>query len=431
MTLFGANSGGMEDGNGNIAFTNYNVPDPKIPIACGFTIDRIPYTSSRWYTAPGYQGHLLTGVAAPLIAAGILVVLDEHTYGKTWDQASAATVGITTPQGAKDFIQHKLDLLAQINALKLDHKYICIGLNNEPQKDMNDVDMVATCFQPAITALRSAGFGGWIEVPKNDWQQAYTVTVANPYPAKVVDPLNQSVLGLHGYGDATNAGQGGMSSSSTTLQGRFKGANDWFLASGKAAGFAGLFASEFGTASSGVGLADTNSQQDYANLITLFQANPSVWWGATGWTVDTWLAKNGNFLGNAGNPTPNLKVLMAAAAATKPPALVVYLSADAYQGPAIADLLVDGKVIASQVAVSATRLGAPQAVTVPGTFAVGKHTLAVKFGNDLYAGSPTKDRNLFVVGATFGGAMLGDSYGAMMSDKTFSINFTVYSVVGK
>ncbi len=210
----------------------------------------------------------------------------------------------------------------------------------------------------------------------------------------VVDPLNRTVLELHNYGDKTGEGLGDVSAGPTTMHDRFSGAIAWFRTGGKAAGLAGLFMGEFGSPD------DAVSAADFSNAVNLFMASTDVVWGFAAWTMDTWLAKNGNFLGSASAPTTNLLDLENAGTP-----LCVYLAGDSYQGAPVATILVDGVAVLSGISVTATRTGAPQAVRVPGVLTAGAHTVGVEFVEDAWGGGIGKDRNLYVLGVTYEGAL--------------------------
>ena len=394
MTLIGANIGGLADGSGLVAGTDYNIPKPSVILDAGLSITRVGYKTQRFYHAPGYVVAMLDTVAKPLVAAGVMVVLDPHEFGSVWSDAANATISIASEPGTELWLKALLDLVAAVKAAALDEDHLCIGLQNEPGNALGDAAWMATCWQPAITQIRAAGFTGWIEVPVGGSQEAYKVSVAKPYPASVVDPLYRIVLGVHGYGDASNEGLGDASASATQMVGRFSGPIAWQWASGTRQGFTGIFASEFGTSS-----ADPVSQADFAAVVALFEGRPDAVWGATAWTMDPWLAKNGNYLGTASAPTANLLDLEE----VRTP-LVVYLAGDSYQGPPVATITVDGAVVLADVSVTANRTEAPQAVRVPGVLAAGKHTVGVSFLADAWGGGVGLDRNLYVVAVEYAGS---------------------------
>jgi hypothetical protein len=88
---------------------------------------------------------------------------------------------------------------------------------------------------------------------------------------------------------------------------------------------------------------------------------------------------------------------------TGPDALVLHLSEDAFQGDAQFRVLLDGNVLADGVSVTTPHGAGFQDFTFNGSFGAGPHTVEVQFLNDLYAGSPSTDRNLYVGGVTFDG----------------------------
>jgi hypothetical protein len=80
----------------------------------------------------------------------------------------------------------------------------------------------------------------------------------------------------------------------------------------------------------------------------------------------------------------------------------IRLSADEYEGNAIANITIDG-VAQKPVTVTAIQAkGQSQTAsfTVP---PLAEHVVIVEFANDAYA-SPTQDRNLYVLGAPFDAA---------------------------
>jgi hypothetical protein len=84
--------------------------------------------------------------------------------------------------------------------------------------------------------------------------------------------------------------------------------------------------------------------------------------------------------------------------------LALKISEDAYNGDAQFTISVDGKQIGgTQTATASHAAGQSQTFDVLGTFAAGKHTLSVNFLNDLYGGSPSADRNLYLTGTTIDG----------------------------
>ena len=92
---------------------------------------------------------------------------------------------------------------------------------------------------------------------------------------------------------------------------------------------------------------------------------------------------------------------------------------DAYQGPPIADIAVDG-VATPSVPITAA-VGSPaQAVTLQ--LSPGPHAVSVSFNNDAYGG-PGKDRNLYLLGATL------DGQDSKLPAHTFGRNSTLTFIV--
>ena len=398
MTYYGANIGGLADGpaTGNVAWTDYNIPDPTVITKAGLDIARLPIKSERFYAAPGYQATLINLVKS-LTGARVMVVIDPHDFGNTWNTATSGWNNIGSAPGTGLLMQLLKDVFALLKAAGIDEDMLCMGLQNEPGTSLTDYQFMATCWQPAVGLLRAAGYTGWIEVPVNGSQEAYKVSPSSPYGSSVADPLNRTLLGLHDYGDASNEGLGDASAGPAEMAGRFSGAIAWFRESGAKQGFAGLSASEFGTAST-----DPVSTADFANQVGLFQAAPDAVWAAIAWTMDPWLVNNGNFLGTAAAPTANLTDLENA---TTP--LVVYLMGDSYEGDAVANISVDGKTVLSSIDVTATRSSAPQAVRVPGVLSAGTHEIGITFVQDAWGGSPQRDRNLYLTAILYDGQACG------------------------
>lgn len=84
--------------------------------------------------------------------------------------------------------------------------------------------------------------------------------------------------------------------------------------------------------------------------------------------------------------------------------LVIKLSEDAYKGDAQFTVQVDGKQLGGTF--TATTLhssGGSQAFAFAGDFGAGSHTVTVTFLNDLYAGTVSTDRNLYVNDVIYNG----------------------------
>ena len=88
-----------------------------------------------------------------------------------------------------------------------------------------------------------------------------------------------------------------------------------------------------------------------------------------------------------------------------PDTLMLTLAEDAFRGDAQASIAIDGKTLTGHpITVTALKnAGRSETSTFKGTFGSGAHDLAIRFHNDAYGGTPTADRNLYVIGATYNG----------------------------
>ena len=91
-------------------------------------------------------------------------------------------------------------------------------------------------------------------------------------------------------------------------------------------------------------------------------------------------------------------------AVNKPDTLTLQVSEDAYMGDAQFSVTVDGKQAGGVMTATASHsAGASQTVTLTGNFGLGQHTIGVDFLNNLYAGTPQTDRNLYVGAVSYDG----------------------------
>lgn len=76
-----------------------------------------------------------------------------------------------------------------------------------------------------------------------------------------------------------------------------------------------------------------------------------------------------------------------------------------------------------QTATALNNTGSTQAFNVEGTFTPGAHTVSIDFLNDLYGGSPSADRNLYVKSASIDGAPIPNGSLSLWSSGTQSLAF--------
>ena len=101
------------------------------------------------------------------------------------------------------------------------------------------------------------------------------------------------------------------------------------------------------------------------------------------------------------------------------------LSEDAYQGDAQYTVSVDGTQVGGTLTAHATHgSGQDDSVTVQGNWSAGPHSVSVNFLNDLYAGTPTTDRNLYLDGASYHGNAISGATAALLSSGPASFGFT-------
>ena len=95
-----------------------------------------------------------------------------------------------------------------------------------------------------------------------------------------------------------------------------------------------------------------------------------------------------------------------------PDSLVLTMSEDYYQGDAQFTVSIDGVQIGPTFTTTAhASLGQTQTFTLQGTWGTAAHVIGVTFTNDLYAGTPTTDRNLYVNAIQYDGATTTENAG--------------------
>jgi uncharacterized protein (TIGR01370 family) len=106
--------------------------------------------------------------------------------------------------------------------------------------------------------------------------------------------------------------------------------------------------------------------------------------------------------------------------------LVLSLSEDAYLGDAQFTVAIDGVQLAGTFTTTALHtFGTSQSFSFTGDWGIGAHTVTVRFLNDLYAGKPSLDRNLYVNGISYDGTATGQTAALMAGGpKTFGVTDT-------
>jgi hypothetical protein len=107
-------------------------------------------------------------------------------------------------------------------------------------------------------------------------------------------------------------------------------------------------------------------------------------------------------------------------------ALTLELAEDAYQGDAQFTVAVDGNPIGAPQSVTVSNAsGSAEAFSFNDVLSAGIHDVAISFINDLYGGSPSTDRNLYVKGAEFDGTKLTGWAAPLLSDGTVHFSLVV------
>ncbi len=108
--------------------------------------------------------------------------------------------------------------------------------------------------------------------------------------------------------------------------------------------------------------------------------------------------------------------------------VTLLLAEDAYQGDAQYSVSVDGNPVSATGTVTASNAsGQAQAVELPSSLSAGTHDVAVSFLNDLYNGTSSTDRNLYVKGVEVNGSTVPGSSAALYTNGTSHFSIVVPS----
>ncbi|HYZ33075.1 MAG TPA: carbohydrate-binding domain-containing protein [Crenalkalicoccus sp.] len=104
---------------------------------------------------------------------------------------------------------------------------------------------------------------------------------------------------------------------------------------------------------------------------------------------------------------------------------MLQIAEDAYLGDARYRVTVDGTRVGKTFTASALHAsGQADTLTIQGDWAPGTHTVAVKFLNDAWGGTPDTDRNLYVEGITYNGVAVPGGSAALYSAGAKAFDFT-------
>lgn len=104
--------------------------------------------------------------------------------------------------------------------------------------------------------------------------------------------------------------------------------------------------------------------------------------------------------------------------------VTLLLAEDAYQGDAQFSVALDGNPLAAGSVTASNALGQTQAVSL-GVLTPGTHDLALSFLNDLYKGTPSTDRNLYLAGVQVNGSVVPGLSATLLSNGTDHIAIIV------
>jgi endoglucanase len=402
--LFGINWSGMEFNSGALPGrpnTDYPLISPPLSVGATANVIRIPFLMERVFpNGPGgavdaqYLASLVSSSQWAL-ANSATPIVDEHGYGGVFGN------DITTPAGAS----------ALANAWAALAKQLPVGtgadLMNEPIGQTNTA--LAATYNGVIQAMRAVGFGGTIFVEPRAYARADQVKPGWTDFDSIVDPQGDTDLEVHWYLDPNNNGQGGDPPNATIGSAAMQNIVAWKASTTSHLGL--VFLGETGVGQSN-GVVDAASIAALNNELKTIAQHGETFFGATLWAAGPWwpasYALNVNAVNGAvtGAMTVGENVFFP---------LQMFLAADSYQGDPAYSIKLDGKVVAAG-AVSNNRLTtAPLQVGVPNSGISGSHTATVTFLNDTYAGTPTTDRNLFLMGASLSGAILAYSPQTMLN----------------
>ena len=134
---------------------------------------------------------------------------------------------------------------------------------------------------------------------------------------------------------------------------------------------------------------------------------------------------NGAETGASAALTANGTAVLSTVANTRPTAVTVNLSEDAWKGDAMAFISIDGRVQGGVQTVTASHaLGRTQAMSFLLDLAPGPHTASVTYLNDA-GGEPGQDRNLYIDSIDVAGVHYAAAATALMTNGTSAFAFTL------
>ena len=106
-----------------------------------------------------------------------------------------------------------------------------------------------------------------------------------------------------------------------------------------------------------------------------------------------------------------------------PDQLLLHLNESAYQGDAQFTVSVDGQQVGGVQSAHTERGAGSDDLLVQGDWAAGNHKFSVNFINDLYGGSSSADRNLYLQSGSYNGSSITSAHYDLMADGAVSFMF--------
>lgn len=380
--LWGINDSGLDIGHGDIAGTNFSIPNPSYYLSHGVQLVRIPFQIARLQHEP--NGPLTPSIVQDLKeiisqdqAAGAITVLDPHGYGFFNIDGKPQDI-LQNPGAASAYI----DFMRRL-AETFGRDDVAIGLMNEPHTG-SDADY-AKIWNQAIRVIRRAGFHGVILVPHAHWGTAADIAPNRPYKGKIDDPDKNWVLEVHSYLDPDGTGTYKQPVASEDIGAqRLAGVIAWSRQSGVR-----VFLGETG------GPADAKSLAALRKMFNEINAAPDVFWGVAMWGGGAWWKPDYPMRLDSINGIDRPQFIVLENAMTPE---ILYLTKDPGETGIKVNITVDGEDIHSEATIIASRYGAPQLVPVRFAFRPGSHTIKIQPKAQSGGG------NLYFVGSTWKGA---------------------------
>jgi endoglucanase len=236
----------------------------------------------------------LDDLVAYATGKGAYVLLDPHNYARYFGAVLGG--GVSTSAFA--------DFWRRLAERYKGNDRIIYGIMNEPHSMSTDVWVDAA--NAAIAAIRATGATQLIMVPGNawtgahSWMESWYGTSNSRAMLDIVDPLNNFVIEVHQYLDASSGGvdMGGCSSSTIGSQ-RLAAFTAW-LADNDLRAFLG----EFGAGTNATCLAAIDDMVGY------LEARPEQWIGWAYWAAGPWWGSSiGNIEPQNGVDRPQTEVL--------------------------------------------------------------------------------------------------------------------------